>query len=83
MSVTIKVPGILKTWLDGRDEIRIRGRTIDECMDHLEKNFPGIKIRLKSSIIFLNKDDIRTLRGMATTVRDGDEITIFPMLAGG
>ncbi|MBW2090792.1 MAG: MoaD/ThiS family protein [Deltaproteobacteria bacterium] len=83
MPVTVRVPTLLKVWFDGQHEIQTQGQTIGECLDNLDNHFPGIKPRLKTVVIFLNGNDVRTLRGMATPVRDNDEIVIYPLLAGG
>jgi len=90
MSVKIIIPGSLSEWFAGRDEAQCRGNTLGECFDDLEDQFPGIKEKLVRDdqktplvMIFLNGENIRTLDGLDTGVRDGDEVGIIPLAAGG
>ena len=70
---------------------RERDEPIDEILADLDKNFPGLKERICDESgnvrrfvnIFLNDEDIRFLDEKATVVKDGDEISIVPAIAGG
>lgn len=65
--------------------------TIAECFDRLEEQFGGVKAKLCDAAgnplnflaIYVNGDDIKYLDGMATSLRDGDEVTILQAVAGG
>ena len=67
------------------------GGTINEIVESLEKQYPGLKERLcdehgelrRFVNIYLNDEDIRFAQGKATPVKDGDEISIIPAIAGG
>jgi molybdopterin synthase sulfur carrier subunit len=90
MSVIVRVPGSLKHWLQGNEEAVCKGETLAECIDHLQGRFPGIRDRLLNEegeiaavLIFLNGENVTTLDGLSTTIRDGDEIGILPFAAGG
>ena len=90
MSVRIIIPGSLSDWFAGQDEAQCQGNTLVECFDNLEKQFPGIKEKLIGGdpktprvLIFVNGENIRTLDGLNTGVRDGDEVGIIPLAAGG
>ncbi len=90
MPVTMKVPGSLKVWLKGQDEALCRGDTLGQCIDDIDARFPGFKKRLvddrggTSSVhIFLNGDNICRMQGLSTGVKDGDEIYVIPLDAGG
>ncbi len=90
MTVTVRVPGSLKQWFGGRDEAFCEGGTLGECIDQLDQRFPGIRDRLLSEegrlgavLIFLNGENVSKLDGLATAVRDGDEIGLIPFAAGG
>jgi len=60
-------------------------------IENLEKNFKGIKQRLceedgslrRFINIYLNDEDIRFIKGKETPVKDGDEVSIVPAIAGG
>ncbi len=90
MSIIIRVPGSLKEWFDGTDEAICQGNTVGECFDHLDNKFPGLRDRLindkdelSAVLVFINGENIRNLDGLTTVVKDGDEIGIIPLAAGG
>ena len=64
---------------------------IDELIDALENNCPGIKARICDESgkprrflnLYVNSEDIRFLEGTDTTLSDGDEVSIVPAVAGG
>ena len=57
----------------------------------MEKNYPGIKERIYDEEgqlrrfinIYINEEDIRFVEGESSSVKDGDEISIIPAIAGG
>jgi molybdopterin synthase sulfur carrier subunit len=71
--------------------VQATGANIGELLDDLEKTYPGIKERLcddngnvrRFVNIFLNDEDIRFLEDKGTAVKEGDEISIVPAIAGG
>ena len=71
--------------------VQAAGANIGELIDDLEKTYPGIKERLcdqngnvrRFVNIFLNDEDIRFLEDKGTAVKEGDEISIVPAIAGG
>ena len=90
MPVTVRVPGSLKDWFGGSDETSCQGGTLRECIDELDREFPGIRDRLLNEdgeigaiLIFLNGENVTGLEGLATPIGDGDEIGIIPFAAGG
>jgi len=68
----------------------VTGRTVGECLESLEAQFPGIKDHLfdrqgkllRIYGIYLDADGLRPIE-LDTTVRDGDEIVILNFLMGG
>ncbi len=90
MSVVFRIPGSLRKWLDGEEETLCDGASIGECVRELEGAYPGIRGRLLNQegqisnvLIFLNGDNVMKLSGMDTPVKDGDEVGIIPLAAGG
>lgn len=91
MSITIIIPGSLKDWLGGSNEAVCEGKTIGECIDYLDNKFSGFKRRVvdekgeisSSVMIFLDGQNLRSLDGLATPVKDGDEVSVIPFAAGG
>lgn len=88
---TVRIPTPLRKHTDGKEEVTASGATIDEVITDLEKNFPGIKARIcdesgavrKFVNIFANEEDIRYLDNLQTPVKDSDEVSIIPAIAGG
>lgn len=90
MAITIRIPGSLQDWLSGRDEAVCMGGTVRECFVHIDAEHPGFYNRVTDDaggisqvLVFLNGDNIKNLAGLDTSVRDGDEIGIIPLAAGG
>lgn len=91
MAVKVKIPTPLQRLTNKQSQAEAEGSTVGEVLADLERNFPGFKERLydeKEELrrfinIFLNEEDIRFLEGLNTTVKDGDEISIIPAVAGG
>jgi len=91
MGITVIIPGSLKEWLGSSDQATCEGKTIGECIDYLDKKFSGFKCRVvdekgeisSSVMIFLEGQNLRSLNGLATPVKDGDEVSIIPFAAGG
>jgi len=91
MAVKVKIPGPLRRTLDGRSEVRVRASDVGGIVEELEKQFPGIKARLLDEqgklrrfiTFYVNGEDIRLKAGLATPVKDGDEVLILPTVAGG
>jgi molybdopterin synthase sulfur carrier subunit len=90
MSIRVIIPASLSAWLAGRDEAQCQGDTLSECLDHLAQQFPGLKEKIIGDdpgtprvLIFVNGENIRSLDGLNTRVRDGDEVGIIPLAAGG
>ncbi len=76
---------------DNKAEVSAEGGTISDILNNLENQFNGIKERIceengaprRFINIYLNEEDIRFLDGEKTEVKDGDEISIIPAIAGG
>ena len=91
MSVTVLVPTALQNFTNNQATLECSGSTIAELLDSLEQNFPGIKARLcdeqgkprRFLNLYLNSEDIRFLDGTDTPLKDGDEVSIVPAVAGG
>ena len=91
MAVTVKVPTVLRKIMGGNDSIPMQSGTIDQLIDGIEAQYPGVKAKLCDTDgklrrfinIFVNGEDIRFLAGAATVVEDGAEVSIVPSIAGG
>jgi molybdopterin converting factor small subunit len=91
MAVTVLVPTALQKFTDNQAVLECSGSNIAELLDSLETVCPGIKGRLcdeqgqlrRFLNFYVNSEDIRFLEGTATALKDGDEVSIVPAVAGG
>jgi len=91
MPVTVRIPTPLQRLTNGQGEVQCNGTTVAELISDLDKNHPGVKERICDDSgklrrfvnVFVNEEDIRFLQGDQTTIKDGDEVSIIPAIAGG
>ena len=91
MSVHVRIPTPLRRFTSGAEEVAAGGTTVGHVVNDLERQFPGIKERLcdedgrvrRFVNLYVNGDDIRFLSNLETAVKDGDELSIVPAIAGG
>ena len=91
MSAHVRIPTPLRRFTGGEEEVSAGGATVAAIVEDLERNHPGLKERICDEAgkvrrfvnIFVNGDDIRFLNNLETTVKDGDEVSIVPAIAGG
>lgn len=88
---TIRIPTPLRKYTEGQEEVSVGGATVREIIDGLEGSFPGIKERICDDAgavrrfvnVFVADEDIRFLDNLDTAVKDSDEVSIVPAIAGG
>ncbi len=88
---TVLVPTPLRRLTGGQGKLTVEGETISALIQALEKQYPGIAEKVldgegnvKRFInVFVNESEIRTLQGLATTVKANDQVSIVPAMAGG
>ena len=91
MTIKVRIPTPLMKLTDNQSEVSAEGKTISDIINNLENQFNGIKDRIceengsprRFINIYINEEDIRFLEGENTAVKDGDEISIIPAIAGG
>ncbi len=91
MSVSVRIPTPLRKLTGGADEVSIEGANVGEIIENLEAAHPGLKERLCDDAgeirrfvnVYVNDEDVRFLKGRATALKDGDEVSIVPAIAGG
>ncbi len=90
MPIKVRIPTPLQK-LTGQGEVQVQARDIKDLIAQLEKNYPGMKDRICDESgkvrrfvnLYLNEEDIRFLNQEETQLKDGDEISIVPAIAGG
>ncbi len=91
MSVNVRIPTPLRKLTGGSDEVTIEASSIGELIDNLEAAHAGLKERLCDEAgeirrfvnVYVNDEDVRFLDGRNTALKDGDEVSIVPAIAGG
>lgn len=90
MSVNVKVPTPLQALTNGQADVKVNARNISELLDALDQAYPGMKERLSDGgrirrfiNIYVNEEDIRFLNKEETALKDGDNVSIVPAIAGG
>jgi len=88
--VTVRIPTPLRTLTAGEEQVSATGATVKDVIEDLEKRHPGMRDRLLDDKgvrrfvnIYVGDEDIRFLDGLATALKNGDEISIVPAIAGG
>jgi molybdopterin converting factor small subunit len=91
VSVTVRLPTIMRTQAGGQAEVSAEGTTVGEVVEDLIRQFPGTAKHLQAPDgglhrfvnIYVDDDDIRYLQGKETPVADGAQVSILPAVAGG
>lgn len=91
MSVTVRLPTVLRPHANGESEVALDGATVGEVVASLVETYPGIKPNLLADDgslhrfvnVYVNDEDVRYLDKLDTEVAEGDEVTILPAVAGG
>ncbi len=91
MPIKVRIPTPLQKITNNQADVTVKSKNVRELIEDLNKSFPGIKERLcdeKGNLrrfinIYVNEEDIRFLKMDATPLKDGDEVSIIPAIAGG
>ena len=91
MAVKVLIPTPLQKFTNNQATLECSADNVDELIETLEEKCPGIKERLCDETgtprrflnFYVNSEDIRFLDNTATALKDGDEVSIVPAVAGG
>jgi molybdopterin synthase sulfur carrier subunit len=91
MSIKVRIPTPLQKLTGNQAEVEVQGNSVKSALADLDKKFPGMKDRLYDDKgvlrrfinFYVNEEDIRFLKKEETSVKDGDELSIVPAIAGG
>ncbi len=90
MSIKINIPSYMQSFTNNMKAVEVNGSTVDECLNHLVKQFPGMKKQLFSRGDNLFEYIIISVNGecafpvqLAKPVKDGDELNILLLIGGG
>jgi len=92
MSVTLRVPTILRSLTGGEAEVSVEGAaTLAELIAKVDADHPGIRGRVLDDDgkirrfvnVYVGEDDVRFAQGLETPTPDGVTVSIIPAVAGG
>ena len=91
MAKNVRIPTPLRKLTNNEEVVEVKATTIGEAIVELQSKYPGIKERLVDDNgevrrfvnVYVNEEDIRFLKNQQTPLKDGDEISIIPAIAGG
>ena len=89
--IKVRIPTPLRPLTRGQGEVEAKGASVAEVLANLDSMHPGLKQRLYDEQgelrrfvnIYVNEEDIRFLKGKETALKEGDEVSIVPAIAGG
>ncbi|MDI6731356.1 MAG: MoaD/ThiS family protein [Candidatus Margulisbacteria bacterium] len=89
--IKVRIPQPLQKLTGGMEQVEAGGKDVKSLVNDLESKYPGVKDRICDDAgkirrfinIYVNEEDIRFLEGDATALKEGDEISIIPAIAGG
>ena len=91
MAVKVYIPTPFRRATNNKDKVEVEAADIGRLLDRLEADFSGLKGLVRNEKgevhhhvnIYVNSEGIEALQGLATPLKDGDEVAIIPALAGG
>ncbi len=90
MSIKINIPSYMRSFTNNMEVVEVNGSTVGECLNHLVKQFPGMKKQLFSKNGNLFENIIISVNGesaypeqLAKPVKEGDELNILLIVGGG
>ena len=91
MPIPVNLPTVLRSHAGGAKTVSAEGSTVGEVLSALVEEYPGLSGQViaeggslhKFVNVYLNDDDVRYMSALDTPVKDSDEISIIPAVAGG
>ena len=91
MAIVVRIPTPLQKLTGDKGEVTADGATVQNLLQDLDRQYPGLKERLcdpsgrlrRFVNVYVNEEDIRFLKQESTPLKDGDEVSIIPAIAGG
>ena len=91
MPAKVRIPTPLRKLTNNEELVEVNADSVADAIIELQSRYPGIKERLLDDTggvrrfvnVYVNEEDIRFLQNQQTSLKDGDEISIIPAIAGG
>ncbi len=91
MAIQVRIPTPLRKLTQNEELVEVNAPTVGEAISELQARYPGIRERLLDEQgavrrfvnVYVNEEDIRFLQNQQTPLKDGDQVSIIPAIAGG
>ena len=91
MPTNVRIPTPLRQLTGGEELVTVSAANVGAAIAEMQAKYPGIKDRLlddKGEVrrfvnVYVNEEDIRFLQNLQTPLKDADEVSIIPAIAGG
>jgi molybdopterin synthase sulfur carrier subunit len=91
MPVQVYIPTPFRRATSNKDRVELHAQDVRQLLDELESRFDGLKGLVRDEQgeihhhvnIYVNNEAIEALQGLGTPLKDGDEVSIIPAMAGG
>ena len=91
MATKVRIPTPLRKLTNNEEIVEVSARNVGAAIAELQARYPGIQERLLDETgavrrfvnVYVNEEDIRFLENQQTPIKDGDEVSIIPAIAGG
>ena len=94
MTVTVRIPGVLRAEAGGQSSLQIRavsGTTLGAVLDEIGTTWPLLERRIRDERgdlrryvnLYVDGEECRRLAGLGSALSDRAEILVVPSVAGG
>ena len=91
MSIDVYIPTPFRRATNNKDRVSVEARDVRGLLDELEGRYSAFKGLVRNEAgevhhhvnLYVNSEAIESLQGLQTSLKDGDEVSIIPALAGG
>jgi molybdopterin converting factor small subunit len=91
MSIKFKIPKRLQEKTDGAVLIEVQGGNVQACIADLIRRYPGLEGMILDGedrillrwMVYINNQSALSSNKLSYQVKDGDIISLLPMVAGG
>jgi len=91
MAISVLIPTPLRNLTQNQDTVTVEAQSVEGLVAALDAQYPGLGGRLRDDSgalrrfinVYVNDEDIRFLQGKDTPLKDGDNVSIVPAIAGG
>ena len=91
MGVSVYIPTPFRRATANEPRVEVDAVDVKQLLDALEERYEGLRGLLRDGAgevhhhvnLYVNGEEIGSLQGQATRLKEGDEVSIIPALAGG